>query len=53
MATIYVGADGAMLSADIPASAAVVFQGLILIFYLAAYTLVKFEFQRTSVRKQA
>lgn len=44
MAVIYVGADGAVLSADVPTSAPVVFQGFILIFYLAAYTLVNFKF---------
>lgn len=43
MAVIYVGADGAMLSAGIPASAPVVFQGFILVFYLASYTLVNFR----------
>ena len=46
MAVIYVGADGAVLSAGVPASAPVVFQGLILIFYLASRTLVNFRIQR-------
>ncbi|WP_323779142.1 ABC transporter permease [Leisingera sp.] len=45
MAVIFVGADGAVL-AGIPASAPVVFQGFILIFYLASYTLVNFKFRR-------
>ncbi len=49
MAIIYVGADGAVLSAGIPASAPVVFQGLILIFYLASYTLVNFRIRIRSV----
>jgi len=46
MAVIYVGADGAVLSAGLPASAPVVFQGFILIFYLATYTLVHRELRR-------
>ncbi|MCY4301362.1 MAG: ABC transporter permease [Aestuariivita sp.] len=46
MAVIYVGADGAVLSAGLPASAPIVFQGLILVFYLASHTLVNFELRR-------
>ncbi len=46
MAVIYVGADGAVLSAGIPSSAPIVFQGFILVFYLAAYAMVNLEFRR-------
>lgn len=49
MAVIYVGADGAVLSAGIPSSAPVVFQGFILVFYLAAYSMVNFRFSRQAV----
>jgi general nucleoside transport system permease protein len=40
MAVIYVGGDNALVSAGIPASAPIVFQGLLLVFYLAAFLIV-------------
>jgi simple sugar transport system permease protein len=43
MAIIYVGGDDALVSAQIPASAATVFQGLLLTFYLATYFLVSYQ----------
>ncbi len=48
MAVIYIGSDSAMLAADIPTSAPVVFQGFILVFYLAAHVFVRYEFRRGS-----
>ncbi len=46
MAVIYVGSDSALLLADIPSSAPIVFQGFILVFYLAASLLVHYEIRR-------
>ncbi|MEX3009673.1 ABC transporter permease [Hoeflea sp. TYP-13] len=43
MAVIYVGSDSALLLADIPSSAPIVFQGFILVFYLAASLLIHYE----------
>ncbi|MCY4304286.1 MAG: ABC transporter permease [Aestuariivita sp.] len=53
MAVIYVGADGAVLQAGLPASAPIVFQGFILIFYLASHTLVNFKLRRIGETKEA
>ena len=46
MAVIFVGADGAILNAGIPTSAPIVFQGFILIFYLASYAMVNYRIRR-------
>jgi ABC-type uncharacterized transport system permease subunit len=46
MALVYVGGDIALVSAGIPASAPVVFQGLLLVFYLASYFFVRHEVRR-------
>ena len=43
MAIIYVGGDNALVSANIPASAPVVFQGLLMIFYLAGLFFVNYR----------
>ncbi len=53
MAVIYVGTDGAVLSAGIPSSAPMVLQGLILVFYLMAYTLVNYQLRRKPGRMRA
>jgi simple sugar transport system permease protein len=41
MAVLYIGGDNAMVSADLPVAAVRVFQGSLLVFYLAAITLVR------------
>jgi len=45
MAVIYVGGDIALVSAGIPTSAPVVFQGLLLVFYLASSFFMRFKFR--------
>ncbi len=45
MAIIYVGGDNSLVSANIPASAPVVFQGLLMIFYLAGLFFVNYRIQ--------
>ena len=46
MAVIYVCSDSALLLADIPSSAPIVFQGFILVFYLTASLLVHYKIRR-------
>lgn len=46
MAVIYVGGDNALVTAEIPASAPVVFQGLLLVFYLATSGFARYEIRR-------
>jgi len=46
MAVIYVGGDNALVSAGIPASAPVVFQGLLLVYYLASTFFVRNQIRR-------
>lgn len=41
MAALYIGGDSAKVSAELPASAVLVFQGLLLVFYLASVTLIR------------
>jgi len=43
LAVLQIGGDVALVSANLPISAVQVFQGLLLIFYLAAYTLVNYR----------
>ena len=43
VAVLQIGGDVALVSASLPISAVHVFQGLLLIFYLAAYTLVNYQ----------
>ncbi len=43
VAVLHIGGDVALVSANLPISAVHVFQGLLLIFYLAAYTLVNYR----------
>ncbi|MEM7260096.1 MAG: ABC transporter permease [Pseudomonadota bacterium] len=45
VAVLQIGGDVALVSASLPISAVHVFQGLLLIFYLAAYTLVNYQFK--------
>lgn len=45
MAVIYVGGDNSLVSANIPASAPVVFQGLLMIFYLAGLFFVNYRIE--------
>ncbi|MHA7867018.1 MAG: ABC transporter permease [Salipiger thiooxidans] len=46
MAALYIGGDNAMVSAGLPASAVEVFQGSLLVCYLAAIVLVRYRFAR-------
>ena len=41
MAALYIGGDNAMVSADLPVAAVLVFQGLLLVFYLASLTFIR------------
>ncbi len=43
MAALYIGGDNAMVSADLPVAAVRVFQGTLLVFYLAAVTFVRYR----------
>jgi simple sugar transport system permease protein len=43
LAVLQIGGDVALVSANLPISAVHVFQGLLLIFYLAVYTLVNYQ----------
>ena len=43
MAVLYIGGDNAMVSADLPVAAVRVFQGSLLVFYLAATTFVRYR----------
>nr|MBX2880402.1 ABC transporter permease [Granulosicoccus sp.] len=43
LAVLHIGGDVALVSADLPISAVHVFQGLLLIFYLAAYAFVNYR----------
>ncbi len=45
LAVLQIGGDVALVSANLPISAVHVFQGLLLIFYLAVYTLVHYQFK--------
>lgn len=45
MSVIYIGGDNAMVSADLPVAAVRVFQGLLLVFYLVAATLVRYRIE--------
>ncbi|QDY71074.1 ABC transporter permease [Qingshengfaniella alkalisoli] len=46
LAVISIGGDIALVSADIPISAVRVFQGMLLVFYLASYTFVTYRVHR-------
>ncbi len=43
MALIYVGADGAIIDAGLPPAAPTIFQGMVLVFYLASFALVQYR----------
>lgn len=43
LSVIYIGGDNAMVSADLPNASVRVFQGLVLIFYLAALTWIRYR----------
>ena len=45
MAIIYVGGDNSLVSAGIPVAAPVVFQGLLLVFYLASSFFIRYRVQ--------
>lgn len=55
MAVLYIGGDNAMVSADLPVAAVRVFQGTLLVCYLAAVTFVRFriDWGRTAKGGQA
>ncbi len=46
MALIYVGGDMAMVSVGIPNASTTLFQGMMLVFYLACYVFVNYRLQR-------
>jgi len=51
MALIYVGGDMSLVSVGIPNASTTIFQGMLLVFYLACYLFVNFRLQRAgSVR---
>ncbi|MFZ1470731.1 MAG: ABC transporter permease [Paracoccaceae bacterium] len=41
MAALYIGGDNAMVSANLPVAAVLVFQGLLLVFYLGSLTFIR------------
>ncbi len=41
MSVLYIGGDNAMVSADLPVAGVAVFQGLLLVFYLASLTFIR------------
>ena len=41
MAALFIGGDNAMVTADLPVAAVLVFQGLLLVFYLASLTFIR------------
>lgn len=43
MAALYIGGDNAVVSADLPVAAVSVFQGLLLVFYLASLTFIRYR----------
>lgn len=45
MSALAIGGDNAMVSADLPVAAVFVFQGLLLVYYLAALTLIRHRIQ--------
>lgn len=45
LAVLHIGGDVALVTANLPISAVHVFQGLLLIFYLAAYAFVNYRFK--------
>ncbi|MFT3691101.1 ABC transporter permease [Paenirhodobacter sp.] len=45
IAALYIGGDNAMVSADLPVAAVRVFQGSLLVFYLAATVLVRYRIE--------
>lgn len=47
MAIIYVGGDNSLVTANIPTSAPVVFQGLLLVFYLATSVFARYQIRRS------
>ncbi|AUH65521.1 ABC transporter permease [Paracoccus zhejiangensis] len=46
MAIVYVGADGAIIDVGLPSAAPVIFQGMVLVFYLASFALVQYRIVR-------
>ncbi len=45
ISVIYIGGDSATVSAGLPIAAVDVFQGMLLVFYLLTFTLIRFRFQ--------
>lgn len=52
MSVLYIGGDNAMVSADLPVAAVRVFQGLLLVFYLAAVTFIRYRFDSGTAKGQ-
>lgn len=53
LSVIHIGGDIALVSADVPISAVHVFQGLLLVFYLATYTFVQYRLRIVTAHKTA
>lgn len=49
LSVLYIGGDNALVSADLPVAAVRVFQGFLLVFYLAALTFIRYRVERTKV----
>ncbi|MEM9317943.1 MAG: ABC transporter permease [Pseudomonadota bacterium] len=45
ISVIYIGGDSATVSANLPIAAVEVFQGMLLVFYLMTFTLIRFRFE--------
>lgn len=53
MAIVYVGADSAVIDAGLPPAAPVIFQGMVLVFYLASFALVQYRIVRIQPEARA
>jgi general nucleoside transport system permease protein len=51
MSVIYIGGDNAMVSADLPVAAVRVFQGMLLVFYLAGFTFIRYRLEFRSAHE--
>lgn len=52
MAALYIGGDNALVAADLPVAAVRVFQGSLLVFYLAAMTGVRYRIRRAAAPQE-
>jgi len=51
MALIYVGGDMSLVSVGLPNSSATIFQGMLLVFYLACYLFANHRLQKVEIRR--